>query len=40
MSMEMGQESMEIITMSVDKFAAAKNYEAAAQLIKSSMDKK
>ena len=40
MSMEMATESMEIITMSVDKFQANKNYEAAAQLIKTTMDKK
>eukprot|EP00341_Mesodinium_pulex_P001765 CAMPEP_0116932140 /NCGR_PEP_ID=MMETSP0467-20121206/28248_1 /TAXON_ID=283647 /ORGANISM="Mesodinium pulex, Strain SPMC105" /LENGTH=102 /DNA_ID=CAMNT_0004612741 /DNA_START=41 /DNA_END=346 /DNA_ORIENTATION=- len=40
MSMEMSMESMEIITMSVDKHQATKNYEAAAQLIKTTMDKK
>lgn len=59
MSIEMASESMEIITMSVDKHAQAKNYEvrtqcifpfcplhsnaykqAAAQLIKTTMDKK
>ncbi len=40
MSVEMASESMEIITMSVDKHAALKNYEAAAQLIKTTMDKK
>mmetsp|Transcript_18525 Transcript_18525/g.19296 ORF Transcript_18525/g.19296 Transcript_18525/m.19296 type:complete len:105 (+) Transcript_18525:186-500(+) len=40
MSMEMSMESMEIITMAVDKHAATKNYEAAAQLIKTTMDKK
>lgn len=36
----MATESMEIITMAVDKFQATKNYEAAAQLIKTTMDKK
>ena len=40
MSMEMATESMEIITMAVDKFMQAKNYEASAQLIKTTMDKK
>eukprot|EP01041_Mallomonas_annulata_P001009 gene1009-1980_t len=40
MSNEMAMECMEIITMSVDKHATTKNYEAAAQLIKSTMDKK
>ncbi|CAE7723859.1 Dnal4 [Symbiodinium microadriaticum] len=40
MSMEMSMESMEIITMAVDKHQATKNYEAAAQLIKTTMDKK
>jgi len=40
MSMEMATESMEIITMAVDKFTQAKNYEASAQLIKTTMDKK
>lgn len=40
MSAETAMESMEIITMSVDKHQATKNYEAAAQLIKSTMDKK
>lgn len=40
MTMEMATESMEVITMSVDKFQNTKNYEAAAQLIKTTMDKK
>jgi Dynein light chain type 1 len=40
MSAEMAAESMEIITMAVDKHQTTKNYEAAAQLIKSTMDKK
>ena len=56
MSMEMSMESMEIITMAVDKHQSTKNYEviykctlfmlvltkikAAAQLIKTTMDKK
>jgi dynein light chain 4, axonemal len=40
MSIEMQQETMEIVVMSVDKFQATKNYEASAQLIKSTMDKK
>ena len=40
MTMEMATESMEIITMSVDKFQNTKNYESAAQLIKTTMDKK
>ncbi|CAM9793563.1 unnamed protein product, partial [Ectocarpus sp. 6 AP-2014] len=37
---EIVQEAVEIVTMSVDKFINVKNYEAAAQLIKNSMDKK
>jgi hypothetical protein len=40
MSLEMSLECMEIITMSVDKHAQTKNYEASAQLIKTTMDKK
>lgn len=40
MSVEMSMEAMEIITMSVDKHGATKNYEAAAQSIKTNMDKK
>ncbi|CAM9884175.1 unnamed protein product [Choristocarpus tenellus] len=40
MPQEMVQEAVEIVTMSVDKFINVKNYEAAAQLIKISMDKK
>eukprot|EP01036_Dinobryon_divergens_P026319 gene26319-34946_t len=40
MSSEMAAESMEVITMSVDKHQATKNYEAAAQLIKATLDKK
>ena len=33
-------EAKDIITMSVDKFAATKNYELMAKLIKETMDKK
>lgn len=42
MPAEMAQEAMEVITMSVDKHTQGpnKNYEAAAQLIKVSLDKK
>jgi len=40
MSTEVANEALEVITMSVDKHQATKNYEAAAQLIKSSLDKK
>ncbi|KAJ1400770.1 dynein light chain type 1-domain-containing protein [Ochromonadaceae sp. CCMP2298] len=40
MSAEMASEAMEVITMAVDKHVATKNYEAAAQLIKSGLDKK
>lgn len=40
MSAEMAVEAMEIITMAVDKHQATKNYEASAQMIKMSMDKK
>jgi hypothetical protein len=40
MTMEMANETMEIVTMGVDKFQAAKNYEASCQLIKTTMDKK
>ena len=40
MSAEMAAEAMEIVTMAVDKHQTTKNYEAAAQLIKSTMDKK
>jgi dynein light chain 4, axonemal len=42
MSAEMAQEALEVITMSVDKHTQGpnKNYEAAAQLIKISLDKK
>jgi dynein light chain 4 len=40
MTLEMQQEAMEIVVMSVDKFQSTKNYEASAQLIKSTMDKK
>ncbi len=40
MTLEMSTEAMEIITMSVDKHAATKNYEASAQLIKTTLDKK
>jgi dynein light chain 4 len=37
---EMASESMEVIVMAIDKHQATKNYEAAAQLIKASLDKK
>ena len=40
MSMEMATESMEVITMAVDKFQNSKSLESAAQLIKTTMDKK
>ena len=40
MSPEMAQEAMEIITMAVDKHQASKNYEASAQMVKTTMDKK
>jgi len=40
MPTEMGSEAVEIVTMALDKFQANKNYEAAAQLIKNTMDKK
>mmetsp|Transcript_75188 Transcript_75188/g.147595 ORF Transcript_75188/g.147595 Transcript_75188/m.147595 type:complete len:91 (+) Transcript_75188:36-308(+) len=40
MSSEMASESMEVITMAIDKHAQTKNYEAAAQLIKAGLDKK
>ena len=40
MPAEVANEAMEVITMSVDKHAATKNYEASAQLIKASLDKK
>lgn len=39
-SSESATEAIEIITMAIDKHTATKNYEAAAQLIKSTMDKK
>ena len=40
MSAELCNETVEIITMACDKHIPNKNYEAAAQLIKQSMDKK
>ncbi|KAG5186235.1 dynein light chain type 1-domain-containing protein [Tribonema minus] len=40
MSPEMSSEAIEVMTMAVDKFINVKNYEAAAQLIKNSLDKK
>jgi dynein light chain 4, axonemal len=40
MTAEVCTETMEIITMACDKHIPLKNYEAAAQLIKQSMDKK
>ena len=40
MSIEMATESMEVITMAVDKFQSSKSMESAAQLIKTTMDKK
>lgn len=40
MPTEMGAETVEIITMAVDKFQATKNYESAAQLVKNTLDKK
>lgn len=40
MTTEMSQEAMECITMGLDKHTATKNYEAASQLIKASLDKK
>jgi dynein light chain 4 len=40
MTQDMASEAMEVITMSVDKHQATKNYEASAQLIKATLDKK
>lgn len=40
MPAEVCTETMEIITMAYDKHILVKHYEAAAQLIKQSMDKK
>jgi len=40
MPSEIGNEAVEIIAMAVDKFQNSKNYEAAAQLVKNTMDKK
>ena len=40
MPTEMGSETLEVITMSIDKFQSTKNYEAAALLIKNTLDKK
>ena len=40
MTAELCNETVEIITMACDKHAPQKNYEAAAQLIKQTMDKK
>jgi dynein light chain 4 len=40
MTAEVCTETIEIITMAVDKHVPTKNYEAAAHLIKQSMDKK
>ncbi|CAM9604063.1 unnamed protein product [Chrysoparadoxa australica] len=40
MSQEMCQEAVELVTMAVDKFVASKNFEAASQLIKNSLDKR
>lgn len=40
MTAEVCTETIEIITMACDKHVPVKNYEAAAQLIKQSMDKK
>lgn len=37
---ETASEVLEVITMGMDKHAATKNYEAAAQLIKATLDKK
>ena len=36
----MQNEAMEIVVSGIDKFQATKNYEAMAQLIKGTMDKK
>ena len=40
MPQEMATETLEVITMAVDKFQTAKNYEAAALLIKNTLDKR
>ena len=40
MNAELYNETVEIITMACDKHIPQKNYEAAAQLIKQTMDKK
>ncbi len=40
MSHEMAGESLEVITMSIDKHQATKNWEASAQLVKTTLDKK
>mmetsp|Transcript_21656 Transcript_21656/g.32324 ORF Transcript_21656/g.32324 Transcript_21656/m.32324 type:complete len:109 (+) Transcript_21656:69-395(+) len=40
MPSEMGNETVEILTMAMDKFLATKNYEAASQFIKTTLDKK
>ena len=37
---ETASEVLEVITMGLDKHMATKNYEAAAQLVKSTLDKK
>jgi dynein light chain 4 len=40
MSHEVASESLEVITMAIDKQQTTRNWEAAAQLVKTSMDKK
>ncbi|CAM9175930.1 unnamed protein product [Phaeothamnion confervicola] len=40
MSADQVGEALEVVTMSVDKFVATKNYEAAAAMIANTMDKK
>ena len=40
MANEMQQEAIKVITMAMDKFNVSKNYEAAAVLIKNTLDKK
>ncbi|GMI23542.1 hypothetical protein TrCOL_g11281 [Triparma columacea] len=40
MPQEMATETLEVITMAVDKFLNNKNYEAASLLIKNTLDKK
>ena len=40
MTAEISGEAQELVTMAMDKYVAGANWEAAAKLIKESMDKK